>query len=1273
MRILAIRGQNLASLAESFEIDLTQPPLSGTGLFAITGDTGAGKSTILDALCLGLYGAYPRAASEGRERVFDPGNEEIQAGDARNILRRGAGEGFAEVEFVGQDGIGYRARWTVRRARSRANGRLQSAERRLDRLDGSANVASGIRDVDAAVIEKTGLTYDQFRRTVLLAQGEFDTFLLATETDRADLLEKITGTDIYSRISKRVHAEKDARERCLREREAASQTIETLSPEQRRALAAELDEKGKAAEALEVTIRSLAAKRTRADLVARTRESLAAAEAALSAAEDRWRAAEGKREQLAALQKVEPLRAKVEAQSRARDRLADAEKRLRSAQAEEHEASASHADLEAVEKRAKENAAAARNEVARFSPMWEEASKLDALIAQATQEFEAAETDHANARDEAAKQQATHDQRRKARDELLGRRAQTEKDLAARAAHAPLHANRARIKDLVADHDRLSRDLAACIRDQETSARDIGALEARREASVDEVAKVDARIAELEAVSAEKGAALAAMGLEEAEARDEPLGFLERALNDAREAAAKRDAALDDRDSATAIREAALRARAEAEQQLSANRNAENEAKLKRKAIAQLVDLAEATASRPAEALRADLVPGEPCPVCGASSHPYSGRGEKAQALVATIRQQRDDLDAAVEAARCTIAAAEGKRATANADISSAETAITAAMRRFDEAVTSLSRLLHEINGLAGSSRISVDSIAGGAAADVPVAACAGAHEEVVAARGVIQALRKDASTLRRERDDLNARIKDLRDKARDAQASMRDGEAALSELRALGAGLKERRQLLEGQLEIARGALVPFLSAAMITAEDLAKDGKGVHARIERLVETYDGLLASRDRLAGDIEAAESTLRDAATALQRAMSEAARCAEHAAKRRAQVADLEEQRARLLDGKPTGEHRAGFEAAVKEAEEALRLAAGKLHDAAIEKARTAEAAKSAVKIFDESKRDAADADGEVDATLARLDLEDAIARSLLSVSPETCAAIADEVAALEKERSDAQAAVATWNTSLAELGTTQAEGSPEEIAALSQEHSRLGEEKEELTRAIAIINDTLKRDHETRERLADALKKIEALKADFEVWRDVHDAIGASDGAKFKRFAQGITLRQLVGLANRQLAALNPRYQLRQSAASALALEVIDRDMGEEVRAPRSLSGGERFLVSLALALALSGLEGRQSFVDTLFIDEGFGSLDRGTLDEAIDALEALQGQGRKVGLITHVQAMIERIAVQIRVEKRGGGRSVVRMRDSATGEGIGRMTSIRSAEGTSP
>lgn len=141
--------------------------------------------------------------------------------------------------------------------------------------------------------------------------------------------------------------------------------------------------------------------------------------------------------------------------------------------------------------------------------------------------------------------------------------------------------------------------------------------------------------------------------------------------------------------------------------------------------------------------------------------------------------------------------------------------------------------------------------------------------------------------------------------------------------------------------------------------------------------------------------------------------------------------------------------------------------------------------------------------------------------------------------------------------------------------------------------------------------------------------------------------AQGVTLDLLVELANKQLHQLKPRYQLKR-ADFGLGLFVIDRDMGDTPRSTRSLSGGERFLISLSLALALSGLEGRQSFVDTLFIDEGFGSLDAESLDLAIDALEMLQGQGRKVGVISHVEALKDRIPVQVQVVRQGAGRSRV-------------------------
>jgi exonuclease SbcC len=160
----------------------------------------------------------------------------------------------------------------------------------------------------------------------------------------------------------------------------------------------------------------------------------------------------------------------------------------------------------------------------------------------------------------------------------------------------------------------------------------------------------------------------------------------------------------------------------------------------------------------------------------------------------------------------------------------------------------------------------------------------------------------------------------------------------------------------------------------------------------------------------------------------------------------------------------------------------------------------------------------------------------------------------------------------------------------------------------------------------------------------------VNDAVGSASGDRFAQIAQAVTLAMLVERANLHLNDLKPRYQL-EVAASDLALQVIDLDMAGDRRPARLLSGGERFLVSLALALALSGMGTQGALAGTLFIDEGFGSLDSDSLDLAIDALERLQAQGRMIGVISHVQAMKDRIPVQIEVRKIGGGASEVRLK----------------------
>ena len=130
MRIIAIRGRNLASLAGEFAVDFASEPLASAGLYAITGPTGAGKSTLLDALCVALYERTPRLAraTARSEAIPDVGDSGVAPSDPRTLLRRGASEGYAEVDFIGGDGVAYRARWSVRRARYRAEGKLQASD-----------------------------------------------------------------------------------------------------------------------------------------------------------------------------------------------------------------------------------------------------------------------------------------------------------------------------------------------------------------------------------------------------------------------------------------------------------------------------------------------------------------------------------------------------------------------------------------------------------------------------------------------------------------------------------------------------------------------------------------------------------------------------------------------------------------------------------------------------------------------------------------------------------------------------------------------------------------------------------------------------------------------------------------------------------------------------------------------------------------------------------------------------------------------------------------
>ncbi|MDQ2351333.1 exonuclease subunit SbcC, partial [Klebsiella quasipneumoniae] len=216
-------------------------------------------------------------------------------------------------------------------------------------------------------------------------------------------------------------------------------------------------------------------------------------------------------------------------------------------------------------------------------------------------------------------------------------------------------------------------------------------------------------------------------------------------------------------------------------------------------------------------------------------------------------------------------------------------------------------------------------------------------------------------------------------------------------------------------------------------------------------------------------------------------------------------------------------------------------------------------------------------------------------------------------------------------------------GTDADIPALQTQLHDLAQRLRDNTTRQGEIRQQLRQDAESRQHQQALGRQIAEAAQLADDWGYLNSLIGSSTGDRFRKFAQGLTLDNLVWLANQQLNRLHGRYLLQRKASEALELEVVDTWQADAVRDTRTLSGGESFLVSLALALALSDLVSHKTRIDSLFLDEGFGTLDSETLDTALDALDALNASGKIIGVISHVEAMKDRIPVQIKVKKING------------------------------
>lgn len=260
-----------------------------------------------------------------------------------------------------------------------------------------------------------------------------------------------------------------------------------------------------------------------------------------------------------------------------------------------------------------------------------------------------------------------------------------------------------------------------------------------------------------------------------------------------------------------------------------------------------------------------------------------------------------------------------------------------------------------------------------------------------------------------------------------------------------------------------------------------------------------------------------------------------------------------------------------------------------------------------------------------------------------------------EVEQIELELRQSDKSKAALEQSLRDTGTEldneKAKALTNETAeTLIKDISELESNIETLNQEIGRINQVLYDDKQRKKQYSEIVNSIELQQKEYQRWHNLDKLIGSADGKKFSRFAQGLTLARLTGLANRHLLRLSDRYQILKSPDTDLELQIIDGYQADVVRPMSTLSGGESFLVSLALALGLSDLASRKVQINSLFIDEGFGTVDADTLDIAISALEILQANGKSIGIISHVEALKDRIGTQIQVSKQPGGASKIRI-----------------------
>lgn len=1149
MKITRIRLKNLNSLQGEFDINLEQEPFISTGIFAITGPTGAGKSTILDAITLALYGKAARY--EGKATP-------------ENMMSRGTGECQAEVEFEVAKGR-FSASWQLKRARGKPDGKLQSVQRYVYDSKGVV-LAQKVNEVDKLIEELTGLDVDRFFRSALLAQGDFVKFLKATPNERANLLESLTGTGIYSEISMRAHLETTKRGNALHLKEKALENTKLLSGEEKSALITKITNLQTEIQTHSVKLANLTKLITEGNQLEKYL----------------FQETELKKQFEVIIQEninVQPDLNRLQLFQKGAELFPD----LRSLDELLKTEKDKILQVNAVEKVTEETYISFKAGIEATSEM----------ILKQSAELEKTALTFFKLRDSKSKELdamrvwlENHTQ-----DETLDQFLSQIVEIVMSLSHYRSEINIMCLKD-----DANLEFLKKC---QEKA----NSLKSKKE-SLNlnfETKKQFVEAIKVQAQELFQGKSISIIQ-EEISKFEEHLNYLKKAdesFNALQEITKDVNARKSNIEQLQIDLSHALKILLTQEKALQETRN-------QFKNLKESLDNSRLIASLHEH--REKLEPGKSCPLCGSCDHPFS------ESLKTSLPS---DLELELEAVEKI-----GLQQASNLKITESKTI------RLKESIKNQTEELEKISLKAKSLSDLLESLRKGRDLTLQTE-----KEQIITCEKLLLTSRlqlKSVQASELQKNQEEALLTKIAHELDLIQKEIDFENTRLLSLKEQIQGVIEEQTKAKAKVLDLENDLLKYLEPYQLKIPAFGDEKQFLTMLNER-----KNLYQNNAKLKDALELEMSQLKNQSHELE---SKKKALESH-------MTNLKRISFSIQDHQITVDIQKKIEFyalwnTIENAFEGLDL---------LEKALSANqnSLDGYKRELDQAKTNYLEFHEKLSSNLNETEFKTIEGLKKAYLSPQDVSRIQFKQQELKTRQDGVQAKLAHIETELEILRINQAPHK-DELPAIQALHKEMTLAVNNMHGNLALSESELKKDENTRILYAEKLKEIEADRKHFSIWQKLSGLIGSHNGNKFREFAQGLSLDLLIKHANKHLSLLSNRYRLKRVVGELLDLEIQDLHQANATRPTASLSGGESFLTSLALALGLSDLAGKNVRIDSLFIDEGFGSLDPETLETAVQALETLRSSNKIIGVISHVELLKERISTQIMIEKGFGGVSTM-------------------------